>query len=1248
MAPLDHYYRPTVWYNTKSALVAAKRPGDLWIIARDVCAEKGAKAFAWFTRETIAVFLTRSKVEPDAHYYEVVENMRDHPVYIVMDVDRSIHPEYDAHIYADTDAFFAEFLDVFERKWAQFVCSIYQQEMQLELGNNYNVCTAHSATKMSCHIRIAMPCKHMAHLKQIMTNFHRFISSNIHTTPEEQAHFFYYKNGKQTCVIDMAIYTNFRSMRLMYSAKWKPGAVRLAPHGASSPKIADHLFNAHDPSNNAFPFELDERDELVQADFSRAGETHVSVKTAPVPAETRAYVGDTAIEPKVIDAIKAHILTHPKINCVFKHKSPLKITAHNFVTPLVYAFHTEGVACPYSTSAAAHARALADLGELLACLGDARADDYQEWLNVGFALHSVSHERALLNLWIAFSKKSQKYKAGVCEYQWGRMEARGGGVTCGTLHMWAKQDAPQRYKDLLAGIGARGSRTSKGLKEVSHDGCFEYHHARNLITYKCCDPKCKIVQCMRGLTFHLQPLADVLELHNTLTASATLHDKHDVIRWDSSYDAPSMQPYSVAPITVIRGQMGVGKTQALMEFMSEHFKEDTKALVVTYSRLLAQKYHAMFTPFGFVSYMSKRKDAHIDDPRVIVCLDSLWRVATSNFDCVIVDEAVSVLLHFNSSLMARRAMVSSKFELSLLQAKSVYMLDACADNGIVYDTVQYLSRRKNVPVRWIKNSHIRSSNRKVNATVCTQPQLENQLRAKATAHVLALLEDGKRVVVSSSTKGFTEKLEAAIKAHAPSMRVLVHNSESDKSLLRDPAALWPEYDVVIYSPTITAGVSFEREHFDQLVAYIENSFHTPSVDLALQQLFRVRQLKDGDMTLFVNSSLKLAREDYPVCEKDIAAWLDRNVTALHRYYPDNCLSYESNTVVSDGHIRYDDNILSYRILVGIVANRNRSLTHFGKILFNTLTQDYAIPVATEYMVEDESDRLKWVMQLQASLEAANKDVLNAEFTRDMIPDMAEYAELRGKEASGEAMTSNERQRKWVYDAMRMWGVEKDKVDAAFYKGFIGPFTMANRKAMFNKYYTARRLGQVLANDLETNRSEFARFIDSIKDNGADYNICLYKTQMITFYRRVITGQAVLNAVMPQEFDPAMFLRGEKMVMASDELAARMASFVTSLDDAGFKEVLEVFDMRCSTYPSRDVVAAGPKKLRYLAQGVLDSFGLYLETESRGTKNKALKNYGKETKRVHCPDMSKLVTQYDATVFSFVLKNKSDGSQLDLV
>jgi len=60
----------------------------------------------------------------------------------------------------------------------------------------------------------------------------------------------------------------------------------------------------------------------------------------------------------------------------------------------------------------------------------ADADDYDAWVKVGMALHSVGDE-SLLGDWIHWSAGSGKFEAGVCEAKWRTFN--GHGVTLGTL-----------------------------------------------------------------------------------------------------------------------------------------------------------------------------------------------------------------------------------------------------------------------------------------------------------------------------------------------------------------------------------------------------------------------------------------------------------------------------------------------------------------------------------------------------------------------------------------------------------------------------------------------------------------------------------------------------------------------------------------------------------------------------------------------------------------------------------------------
>ncbi len=75
---------------------------------------------------------------------------------------------------------------------------------------------------------------------------------------------------------------------------------------------------------------------------------------------------------------------------------------------------------------------------LLSSLQSYRADDYDTWLKVGMALHSAGAD---WRDWDEWSKKSAKYKPGVCEAKWKSFSNFSGNpISIGSLVQFAKED----------------------------------------------------------------------------------------------------------------------------------------------------------------------------------------------------------------------------------------------------------------------------------------------------------------------------------------------------------------------------------------------------------------------------------------------------------------------------------------------------------------------------------------------------------------------------------------------------------------------------------------------------------------------------------------------------------------------------------------------------------------------------------------------------------------------------------------
>jgi P4 family phage/plasmid primase-like protien len=108
--------------------------------------------------------------------------------------------------------------------------------------------------------------------------------------------------------------------------------------------------------------------------------------------------------------------------------------------------------------------------KLVEILGDHRADDYQEWIELGWCLHNINLD--LLEDWIKFSKRSPKFTPGYCESQWDKMKEDGLGM--GSLVRWAREDDPDKYLEI------KSSDIRVLLEEACNTGGAHYSVAKVL------------------------------------------------------------------------------------------------------------------------------------------------------------------------------------------------------------------------------------------------------------------------------------------------------------------------------------------------------------------------------------------------------------------------------------------------------------------------------------------------------------------------------------------------------------------------------------------------------------------------------------------------------------------------------------------------------------------------------------------------------------------------------------------------
>lgn len=127
--------------------------------------------------------------------------------------------------------------------------------------------------------------------------------------------------------------------------------------------------------------------------------------------------------------------------------------------------------------------------KILPMLADFRAQEYNEWMTVGWALYNISDGNADgLDLWCEFSARhEEEYDEGQCIFHWERMVKKD--ITLGTLRYYASIDNPNDYQQF------KQEEASKHIQESlsgSHNDIAKVLYAEFGDEFKCASISGKI------------------------------------------------------------------------------------------------------------------------------------------------------------------------------------------------------------------------------------------------------------------------------------------------------------------------------------------------------------------------------------------------------------------------------------------------------------------------------------------------------------------------------------------------------------------------------------------------------------------------------------------------------------------------------------------------------------------------------------------------------------------------------------
>jgi hypothetical protein len=294
---------------------------------------------------------------------------------------------------------------------------------------------------------------------------------------------------------------------------------------------------------------------------------------------------------------------------------------------------------------------------------------------------------------------------------------------------------------------------------------------------------------------------------------------------------------------VIHAQKGFGKSVALRLLKESTFRGLT-IIHINFSRTLS---YFSATKRGPDVHHYATGEGGLAQPLLEVVVNSLPRVKRI-YDVVILDEAVSIMESIASDLVSpsHRLSILSKLMTLLKAAKYVILADAGTEPYTVH-MVRTL-RGKHTILRFLDYTF-----RPNEGHVCKFYEglldWQHALRGAAVA--------GKNIVIACMTIKMVKHCAALVRSLGlRSVQVYYDGSDRDGegdvvAAMKD-VSIWSRTSILIYSPVITAGCSYEEKHFHTLFFYGFSSKSTGSVRAALQMTSRVRDLADKEIHVFIH------------------------------------------------------------------------------------------------------------------------------------------------------------------------------------------------------------------------------------------------------------------------------------------------------------------------------------------------------------------------------------------------------------
>ncbi len=316
-------------------------------------------------------------------------------------------------------------------------------------------------------------------------------------------------------------------------------------------------------------------------------------------------------------------------------------------------------------------------------------------------------------------------------------------------------------------------------------------------------------------------------------------------------------------ILALKSFCKTGKSHHILEPIIKKCEEQHSILIIPPNTSLNLQNFASLKNIGFMSHLEAQKDASIKlhEYKLVICsIQSIWKLKNKNFDYIFLDEFEYIQRNFagdNFNTLPPNECYEI-FRNKCERAQKIICLDADLND----ETIRLFTNHINYDTRDMKVYHNKENPYADYKFIITLDHIDTLL-----CDIETELTNNKKIVIASNSCTAVDTIFSNLQKYNKKKTCCINGSgvyiwngketikyeEKEKldyiqnlenNLIKD------EIDVWVYSPTITAGISINKNIFDYGFAYATN-YSTTILDF-LQQQFRARNLNDKEIKIYLD------------------------------------------------------------------------------------------------------------------------------------------------------------------------------------------------------------------------------------------------------------------------------------------------------------------------------------------------------------------------------------------------------------